>query len=127
MTTEQKNNHALILRTNGEFEIIDWPASGTLETLRTAIGCDYVQAVNISPRLTIWMDEDGTGKHVNHAATMLHVIHADLIGHHHGTAVITSGPDGEGTTQGLTQDDVTGLAAFFLTFTGARIPSQRTK
>ncbi|MEU3135280.1 hypothetical protein ABZ691_21070, partial [Streptomyces sp. NPDC006854] len=36
MTTEQKNNHALILRTNGEFEIIDWPTTGArghLETL----------------------------------------------------------------------------------------------
>ncbi|MGW5804054.1 DUF3846 domain-containing protein [Streptomyces bacillaris] len=121
------NAYAFILRTNGEFEIIDWPTSGTLETLRTAIGCDYVEAVTISPRLTLWMDENGRGKPVNHASTLLQVIHTEPQGFHYGTTVVTAGPDSEGTTQGLTQDDVTGLAAFFLTIAGTRIPTQRTK
>ncbi|MFJ1838935.1 DUF3846 domain-containing protein [Streptomyces sp. NPDC088175] len=128
MSDAQKSSYALILRANGEFEIIDWPTSGTLGILYTAIGCTSVEAVTISPRLTMWLDGEGlsNGAPINTHATILYALHQEPHQHYQGTAVITSGPE-NGVTQGLTRDEIAQLVEFFLTFTGARIPSQRTK
>ncbi|WP_127469616.1 DUF3846 domain-containing protein [Streptomyces sp. B27] len=130
MTTEQKNNHALILRTNGEFEIIDWPTNGHLEILYRAIECDHVDAVTISPNLTMWIDDDGlnTGAPINRAATILYALHKEPHQHYVGNVVITGGADHRGDTLALTKDEIAALVEFHLTFTcGAPIPTQRTK
>ncbi|MFC9035425.1 DUF3846 domain-containing protein [Streptomyces arboris] len=127
MTTEQKNNHALILRTNGEFEIIDWPKGNHLPILYTGIGCTHVDAVDISPRLSMWIDDSGliNGSPVNRAATILYAIHQEPHQHYHGDVIITGGVDHEGETLGLTNDEIASLIEFHLTFTTVSVPGQR--
>lgn len=132
MTTEQKNNHALILRTNGEFEIIDWPATGArghLEILYRAIECDAVDAVDISPTLTMWLNDEGliTGAPVNRSATILYALHNEPTQHYAGNVVITGGTDRYGETLGLSKDEVAALVEMHLTFIPATVPGQRDR
>ena len=128
MSNTQQPRYAFILRANGEFEVTDWPTGGTLEFLRTAIDCHYVEAVTLSPHFTLWLDEEGRNaeKQINYQASIFHAIYKEPNGFHHGTVVITGGPI-NGETQGLDCTEIATLAEFLLTFTGARIPTQRTK
>ncbi|MEU3323892.1 DUF3846 domain-containing protein [Streptomyces sp. NPDC006785] len=131
MTTEQKNTHALILRTNGEFEIIDWPATGArghLETLYCAIDCNAVDAVDISPTLTMWLNDEGliTGAPINRSATILYALHNEPTQHYVGNVVITGGTDRHGETLGLTKDEIASLVEMHLTFT-VTVPGQRDR
>ncbi|MEV7275291.1 DUF3846 domain-containing protein [Streptomyces bacillaris] len=124
------NDYALILRTNGEFEIIEWPTDGHLEILYRAIVCDRVDAVRISPKLTMWIDDEGliTEAPINRSATILYALHKEPHQHYVGNVVITGGADHEGETLGLTKDEIAALVEFHLTFAcGTPIPYQRTK
>ncbi|MFE3519683.1 DUF3846 domain-containing protein [Streptomyces sp. NPDC059166] len=130
MTTAQQNRYALILRTNGEFEILDWPtigAGGHLEILYRAIDCQAVDAVDISPRLTMWLNDEGlmTDAPVNRPATILYAIHNEPHQHYVGNVVITGGTDPRGETLGLTNEDIAGLIEFHLTFLSVAVPGQR--
>ncbi|MEU3071436.1 DUF3846 domain-containing protein [Streptomyces sp. NPDC006906] len=132
MTTEQKSNHALILRTNGEFEIIDWPATGArghLETLYRAIDCNAVDAVDISSTLTMWLNDEGliTESLVNRSATILYALHNEPTQHYVGNVVITGGTDRHGETLGLTKDSIASLVEFHLTFIPVTVPGQRNR
>ncbi|MFG3142753.1 DUF3846 domain-containing protein [Streptomyces sp. NPDC048211] len=129
MTTELKKNHALILRTDGEFEIIDWPADGHLAILYRAIDCRNVDAVDISTTLTMWVDDEGliNGAPVNHGATILYALHKEPHQHYHGTTVITGGTGRHGETLGLSKDEIASLVEFHLTFIPLRIPGQRDR
>ncbi|MFE1486152.1 DUF3846 domain-containing protein [Streptomyces fimicarius] len=132
MTTEQKNSHALILRTNGEFEIIDWPACGDrghLEMLYRATESNAVDGIDISPTLTMWLNNSAPNADapVNRAATILYALHREPHQHYHGTAVITGGADKNGETLGLTKDEIAALVEFHLTFIPLRIPGQRDR
>lgn len=132
MTTEQKNNHALILRTNGEFEIIDWPATGArehLETLYRATESRAVDGIDVSPNLTMWLNNSAPNANapVNRAATILYALHREPHQHYHGTVVLTGGSDRHGETLGLTNNEVASLIEFHLTFIPLRIPGQRDR
>ncbi|MEU5490878.1 DUF3846 domain-containing protein, partial [Streptomyces sp. NPDC020196] len=54
-----QHSHALLLRTDGSFELIDWPTDSQLNTLYQAIDCQNIDAVDISDRLTMWLDDEG--------------------------------------------------------------------
>ncbi|MCX4417790.1 DUF3846 domain-containing protein [[Kitasatospora] papulosa] len=127
--TDTQLPHALILRTDGSFEVIDWPAENHLPILYAGIGCTYVDAVDISPRLTMWIDDTGliNGALINRAATILYAIHQEPHQHYHGDVIITGGVDAEGETLGLTNDEITSIIEFHLAFTNAEIPMQRTE
>ncbi|MET8502885.1 DUF3846 domain-containing protein [Streptomyces microflavus] len=127
--TDTQHPHALIIRSDGSFEVIDWPTAGTLQTLYTGMGCTNVDALTLSPRLTMWVDGEGliNGKPVNRAATILYAIHREPHQHYHGDVIITGGADHQGDTLGLKDDEIVSLIEFHLTFTNAEIPSQRTK
>ncbi|WP_445277424.1 DUF3846 domain-containing protein [Streptomyces sp. DSM 41033] len=132
MITEQKNKHALILRTDGEFEIIDWPATGArghLETLYRAIDCHAVDAVDISPTLTMWLNDEGliTGAPVNRSATILYALHNEPTQHYVGNVVITGGTDRNGETLGLTKDEIAALVELHLTFIPVTVPGMRDR
>ncbi|WP_329460760.1 DUF3846 domain-containing protein [Streptomyces sp. NBC_01497] len=65
-------NLALVIRPDATFDVIDWPADGaTLRTLYTALNCDYVDMVDVSPELSMWLDDSGItiGSPVNIPAT----------------------------------------------------------
>ncbi|MFD3641563.1 DUF3846 domain-containing protein [Streptomyces sp. NBUL23] len=132
MTTEQKKNHALILRTNGEFEIIDWPETGAsvhLEILYRAIECHAVDVVDISPTLSMWLNDEGllTGSPVNRTATILYALHNEPTQHYVGDVVVTGGTDRHGETLGLTKDEIASLVEMHLTFLPATIPAMRDR
>ncbi|MET9097192.1 DUF3846 domain-containing protein [Streptomyces cyaneofuscatus] len=132
MTTTQENRHALILRTNGEFEIIDWPATGArshLETLYRAIDCHAVDAVEISPTLTMWLNDEGviTGAPINRSATILYALHNEPTQHYVGNVVLTGGIDRHGETLGLTNDEIAALVEMHLTFIPVTVPGQRDR
>ncbi|MEU8701679.1 DUF3846 domain-containing protein [Streptomyces sp. NPDC048680] len=128
MTSTQRP-HALILRTDGSFQAIDWPTDGHLNILYTGIGCTAVDAVDVSPTLTMWIDDEGliNGSPVNRPATILYAINKEPHQHYHGNVVITGGTDRHGETLGLTEDQVTSLVEFHLTFATAAVPAQRTE
>lgn len=121
--------YALLLRTSGPFEVLDWPQKKSLQTLYAAIDCQTVDAVDLSDQLTMWIDDEGAinGSPVNRAATLLYAAHRPPHQHYYGHAVITGGTDHHGNTLGLTQDQTTALIEFHLTQTSANIPTQRTK
>ncbi|WP_327713666.1 DUF3846 domain-containing protein (plasmid) [Streptomyces sp. NBC_00464] len=128
MTTPQRP-YALILRTNGSFQIIDWPTDGHLNIYYTEIGCTHVDAVDVSPTITMWLDDEGmiNGSPVNRTATILYAMHREPHQHYHGNAVITGGTDRHGDTLGLTRDQVTSLVELHLMIGTVAVPAQSTK
>ncbi|GAA3015412.1 DUF3846 domain-containing protein [Streptomyces fulvorobeus] len=129
MADAENSRYALIIRIDGSFQVIDWPTEGHLPILYKGIGCTHVDAVDISPRLTMWIDDSGLidGAPVNRAATILYAIHREPHQHYYGDVVITGGVDRHGETLGLTSEEIINLVEFHLTFTSAEIPSQRAK
>ncbi|MFF7492801.1 DUF3846 domain-containing protein [Streptomyces rubiginosohelvolus] len=132
MTTEQKNSHALILRTNGEFEIIDWPANGArehLETLYRATDSRAVDGIDISPTLTMWLNNSAPNANapVNRTATILYALHREPHQHYHGTTVFTGGADPHGLTRGLTKDEIAALVEIHLMSIPVTVPGQRDR
>ncbi|QNP67954.1 DUF3846 domain-containing protein [Streptomyces genisteinicus] len=129
---------ALVLRPDRTATVISWPTTGTLATLHTAITCRNVEAVTLSPDLTMWVDEEGVpnGAEVNPSANLLALI-TGYMQPYFGTAVITGGPDTNGDTKGLTDDNVAALLELLGIDTpipsprtepvSATIPGQRTK
>ncbi|MFE6189147.1 DUF3846 domain-containing protein [Streptomyces sp. NPDC056465] len=127
MTTQ--HSHALLLRTDGSFELIDWPTDGQLNALYQVISCQNIDAVDITDQLTMWLDDEGAinGSPVNRAATLLYAAHRPPHQRYHGHAVITGGTDRHGNTLGLTQDQTAELVEFHLGNSGLKIPAQRAQ
>ncbi|WP_326683082.1 DUF3846 domain-containing protein [Streptomyces sp. NBC_01237] len=125
--TQQSIPLALRLEADGRFMLIEWPAAGTLQVLYTAIGCQTITAVDISPQLTMWLDDTGvySGAPVNSGATALYAAHRPQHQNYYGTAVITGGTDGHGNSLPLTTDQITAIVEFHCTVGDAKIPSQR--
>ncbi|WP_331720705.1 DUF3846 domain-containing protein [Streptomyces sp. NBC_01174] len=121
-------NHALLLRTDGSFELLDWPKEGQLNALYRAVSCQNIDAVDLSDRLTMWLDDEGliNGSPVNRAATLLYAAHRPPHQRYHGHAVITGGTDRHGNTLGLTQDEIAEIVELHLSHTAVVIPAQRT-
>ncbi|UUA11615.1 MULTISPECIES: DUF3846 domain-containing protein [Streptomyces] len=98
---------ALVLRPDASFSVIEWPHStDNLNTLYCEIGCTSIAAVDLSPKVCMWLDDEGLLKNspINHLAMLLYSISAPIHQAYHGTAVFTGGPDARGNTKGLTLD-----------------------
>ncbi|MEV5162843.1 DUF3846 domain-containing protein [Streptomyces sp. NPDC053728] len=121
--------HALLLRTDASFELLDWPKENQLNTLYRTISCQNIDAVDITDQLTMWLDDEGliNGAPLNRAATLLYAAHRPPHQHYYGHAVITGGTDRHGNTLGLSQDQLVPLIEFHLGNSGLKIPAQRAK
>ncbi|MFI5752423.1 DUF3846 domain-containing protein [Streptomyces sp. NPDC051644] len=107
-TTTTEQHFALLIRPDFTFKIIDWPtkSGNTLKTLYREIECDLVAAVDITTKLTMWVDDEGIckGSPVNEPATRLYALYQPLHQPYYGNAVFTGGLDHEGNTLGLNED-----------------------
>ncbi|CAL9631900.1 DUF3846 domain-containing protein [Streptomyces sp. enrichment culture] len=123
-----KTPYALLLRTDETFQVLDWPASEHLKALYQAIDCQTVAAVDLTAKLTMWLDDEGiiNGAPFNVAATRLYGMYRPLHQRYYGTAVLTGGPDRHGDTRGLTEDQLCELIERHLSG-GATVPVQRTR
>jgi hypothetical protein len=100
---------AIIIPVEGETKVVDLEApEGSLKVLQNAVG-GWVQALDLTERLTMWCDEEGkvTGKPVNILATRMFWnafgVNDDIIV---GDIILTGGTDEEGATLGLTEEQV---------------------
>lgn len=125
-TTNTAEKFALLLRTDGTFCLIDWPAEGHLRLLYTAIDCDRVDAVRVTQKLTMWVDDEGmvNDSPANLSATHLYAHHHEPHQAYYGNAVFTGGADRHGNTLGLTPDQILELVEQHLT--SIFIPAQRS-
>ncbi|MDQ8707586.1 DUF3846 domain-containing protein [Streptomyces sp. LHD-70] len=127
-TTNGTSAFALLLRTDGTFTLLDWPTTPIpFEAIYTAINCDQIEPVTITPALTLWLDEDAPAKGaaLNMHATKLHALNGHTAQAYYGNAVFTGGTDSHGRRAGLTPSQVLDLIEHHLT--GALlIPAQRT-
>ncbi|MEU8623051.1 DUF3846 domain-containing protein [Streptomyces sp. NPDC048623] len=122
--------YALLVRTDGTFQILDWPSTEDtglrLKALYVTIDCDRVDAVD-APGLTMWVDDEGLIKDnpaQNILATALLAKHRKVHQMYFGHAVFTGGTDRHGNSLGLTEDAVLRLVQLLLEW--APIPAQRT-
>ncbi|MGA5208047.1 DUF3846 domain-containing protein [Streptomyces variegatus] len=98
---------ALVLRPDASFNIIEWHSTGdTLSTLYREIDCTSIAVVDLSPEVSMWLDDEGMLKNspANIPALTLYAISAPVHQSYHGTAVFTGGPDARGDNKGLTLD-----------------------
>ncbi|GAA2345235.1 DUF3846 domain-containing protein [Streptomyces kunmingensis] len=129
MPTHTTTSFALLIRTNGEFRLLDWPANDNdhLKILYAACDCDHIDAVRITESLTMWLDDEGllNGSIANYGATRLYALHRPPHQAYFGHALFTGGTDAQGNTLGLTPDEAAHLVEQYLT--AGRIPAQRTR
>jgi len=96
---------AIMLDTEGNFSEIDLDAGNGLKVLQVAVG-GWVQAVDFTPDLTIWVNEEGKLNSLpfNAKATEIwtHFFgNTDFIA---GNAVFTGGTDEDGETLAISAD-----------------------
>ncbi|GAB1340872.1 DUF3846 domain-containing protein [Streptomyces sp. E-15] len=119
---------ALVIHPDASFKVIDWEEnSNSLNVLYREIDFSSVAVVDISPKVAMWLDDDGIirGAAVNRPATAIYATIAPVHQNYYGTAVFT-GIDSRGNTTGLTYDRCEAL----LELAGidiAKIPQQRNK
>ncbi|MGW0574360.1 DUF3846 domain-containing protein [Streptomyces tauricus] len=120
--------YALVLHPDASFQAIEWPSNSTagLRALYAEIGCTCITVVDLSSKVSMWLDDEGiiNGSPVNQWATTVYSATAPAHQKYHGTAVFT-GTDARGNTTGLTRDNCDAL----LELAGIEIPAfphQRT-
>ncbi|MCW8383979.1 DUF3846 domain-containing protein [Streptomyces justiciae] len=116
--TTADRQFALVVKADGTFELIEWPTKSgtTLHTLYKAIECDRVDVVDLTTRLSMWVDDEGmcNGSDLNQYASRLYGLHQPLYQPYFGTAVFTGGLDADGETLGLDQDQALNLLTRYL-------------
>ena len=101
----------VVIKTDGTLERLDL-SEQELSNLQSAVG-GYVQAIDLSDTMTMWMNEEGklTGLPYNGIATALWEarfgVGTDII---LGNAVFTGTPDEDGETQTISEADLQRLA-----------------
>ncbi|KKD11009.1 DUF3846 domain-containing protein [Streptomyces lividans] len=103
---------ALVIHSTRSFEVIEFAghSSASLSALYDKVDSPNITVVDLSPELSVWLDEDGYGDH-NAPATAVRTAIAAASGDpdedqgqdHYGTAVFT-GIDSQDDTSGLTLD-----------------------
>lgn len=117
MPTTAEHQFALVLHTDGTFELIDWPTQdgATLPLLYSKIGTDRVDVVSITSRLDMWLDDEGAGtKPLAEYATRLYGRYQPIHQPYFGTVVLTGGANRHGDTLGLTLDQALELITRWL-------------
>jgi hypothetical protein len=99
--------NAVIIRTDGTTEVVDF-SEDSLAVLQKAVG-GWVQAIDISDTLTLWVNEEGKLEDLPHNPRAQQYFDlrfgtgADYIV---GDAVFTGGTDSNGDTLGLDSDSL---------------------
>ncbi|MEU6460109.1 DUF3846 domain-containing protein [Streptomyces sp. NPDC047065] len=117
-TSTAERQYALVVRVDGNFELIDWPtkSGNTLNTLYKAIECERVDVVDVTSRFSMWLDDEGlaNGAPINEYASRLYGLYQPLHQPYWGNVVFTGGPDAEGDTLGLNLDQTLELMTRYL-------------
>ena len=104
--------NAVIIKTNGTTEVVDI-STDALATLQGAVG-GWVQAIDITDTLTMWVNEEGKLEGLDHNPRAQQYFDmrfgsgADIIV---GDAVFTGGTDRNGDTLGLDSETIELLAS----------------
>lgn len=61
---------ALLLTADARIEVISLPASNSLPTMRTALGCDMVDVLRLSDHLDMWFDDEYLYNHAGQPNTL---------------------------------------------------------
>ncbi|PWI05449.1 hypothetical protein DIZ27_39375 [Streptomyces sp. NWU339] len=73
---------ALVLRPDASFQAIEWPADSAagLRSLYTEVDCTNIAVVDLSPKVSMWLDDEGilNGSPVNKWATTLYAATAPV-------------------------------------------------
>jgi hypothetical protein len=99
--------NAVIIKTDGTTEVVDF-STDSLTVLQKAVG-GWVQAIDISDKLTLWVNEEGKLEDLPHNPRaqqyfdMRFGTGADYVV---GDAVITGGTDSNGDTLGLDSETI---------------------
>lgn len=101
---------AVKVSVHGASEVVDLDApQGSYEVLRDAVG-GYIEAVDITDRLTMWVNEEGklTESPIRNTVGQMYFDKAFGAGRDTivGDIIFTGGVDDEGDTIGLTEDQV---------------------
>lgn len=103
---------ALVIRTTGEVETVEFTESTALATLQEGVG-GWVQAIDLSDTLTLWVNEEGKLANLPHNL-FGQVLWNDRFGYYTdyivGDIVLTGGTDAEGSTLGLDDEQVESLS-----------------
>jgi hypothetical protein len=103
---------AAIMSTDGVVQVVPF-VDNQLKTLQTAVG-GYVEAINLSPDLIMWVNEEGKMNKLpfNQAATSIFMKHrggADFIV---GQVIFTGGNDSSGDTNGIDEAQIQQLKTY---------------
>ncbi|WP_328898548.1 DUF3846 domain-containing protein [Streptomyces sp. NBC_00441] len=114
--TDSSPRFALLVRPSGLFQLLDWPGTNSLKTLYDAIGCRHVDVADITPALSMWVDDEGVinNSPINIPATWLFQSQGTPRQPYFGNAVFTGGTDFRGDTRGLTEDQLLTLVVALL-------------
>ncbi|MDX2290663.1 MULTISPECIES: DUF3846 domain-containing protein [Streptomyces] len=120
MSQSAAPSFALLVRPDGFFKIIDWPAGTgqTLATLRAEIECSTVDVFDATPTLSMWVDDEGLlveSPYENVPAALLLFRYCVPPQRYFGNAVFTGGADENGDTLGLTEGQTLELVGHVLT------------
>jgi len=115
LTKERKVMLAITLNaeTNEAKEVQLPDGESQLKELQEAVG-GWVQAVDFTPQLTIWVNEEGKlhGLPINPMATFLWEKYFGLTDYICGNVIFTGGTDDEGYTLGLNEETAEQLRKF---------------
>lgn len=106
---------AVVIGFDESIEVIDLDApQGSLKVLQDAVD-GWVQVVDLSPTLSIWVNEEGKleGLPYNGKATAIYQERFGKVDIIVGNAVLTGGTDDEGETIGLTDEMVSKVQRLF--------------
>jgi hypothetical protein len=111
----EKMRNAVVIGFDTDLSVIDLDApEGALDILQKAVD-GYVQAIDLTPTMTMWCNEEGKldGLPNNAIATAIFQEKFGAVDIIVGNAVITGGVDDEGETIGLTAKQVERLEHLF--------------
>ena len=106
---------AVVIGFDTSIGVIDLDAhEGSLKVLQDAVD-GWVQVVDLSPKLSIWVNEEGkmNGLPYNDIATAIYQDRFGAVDIIVGNAVLTGGTDEEGDTIGLTDEQVERITNLF--------------
>jgi hypothetical protein len=102
---------ALVIRTDGSFEVVEFTDSTALPVLQQGVG-GWVQAIDLSTDLTLWLNEEGKLADLPHnpfAQALWDERFGAYTDYIVGDIVLTGGTGDEGETLGLAKEQVASL------------------
>ncbi|MFD4231416.1 DUF3846 domain-containing protein [Streptomyces sp. NPDC058545] len=104
---------AFLVRPAGRFRLLRW---GTVATPHVALCADAVRPVDITTRLTVWVDDDAIALRVQMNAPVVGLLLAyqERVHPYYGDVVFAGSTDAEGAPRGLTEDQALALLDRYL-------------